>query len=822
MPKAELGLASIVEYSGDAITSGTLEGVIIGWNSGAERLYGYPANEAIGRTVWDVMGPLEGSDLVVRNIDKIKRGEVVGSFDTVHHTRDGRPLHVSVTLSPIKGPTDEVVGVLAINRDISEHKKAEEALHASETRFRTVIEQSPLSIHVFTPDGRSLRVNESWNELWNLGEGEEPEGTNVFEDEKLRDTRLTAYVEKSIADSHLVNTPSLHYEPARIGREGDPRWLQASVYPVRGEAGSMIEMVLVIEDVTERKHAEEALKESEERFRGTFEDAPIGMALVSLDRRYLRVNRAFCEMLGYSEEELLAKTSLVITHPDDLQASAERTRRALEEGDGSHVLEKRYIHADGHMVWSLSSVSLVRDSQGDPNHFVAMFEDISERKALEEQLRHRAFHDPLTDLPNRALFMNRLEHALSRLGRREEPIAVLFVDLNDFKSVNDSLGHEAGDDLLTEVAGRLKKCVRPEDTVARLGGDEFTVLLEGISHRDGAARAAERILEVLQEPFDLRGQEVFTGASIGITLVFTASEKPEDVLKNADLALYDAKKKGKAHYEFFEEEMSEQLRERLKLERDLRRAIEREEFRIYYQPKISIETGEIVSLEALVRWEHPERGLLEPDDFLAVAEGSGLIVQLGEWVLDEVCRQGRAWQERYSGHSPPRVCTNVSPKQFLRTNLVPRVIEALQKSGLRSGGLSLEVPESVLMEEAEANAEKLKALKELGIHIVIDDFGTAYSSLAHLKNFPVNILKIDRSLTLNLGEEPEDNAIVSAMIGLAKALGWAVTAQGVETEEQLELLRELGCDIVQGYYFTRPVTSEEATELLESNLLMQH
>jgi predicted signal transduction protein with EAL and GGDEF domain len=369
--------------------------------------------------------------------------------------------------------------------------------------------------------------------------------------------------------------------------------------------------------------------------------------------------------------------------------------------------------------------------------------------------------------------------------------------------------------LLIAAAERLRESVRPEDTVARLGGDEFTILLEGIVDRGGAARAAERISRSMQAPFTLDGREIFTGVSIGIALTDTVPEETEDLLKNADLALYSAKRKGRNRYEFFEEELNAQLREHLELEGDLRRAVEREEFIIYYQPKISINTGEIVSLEALVRWEHPKRGLLEPNEFLPVAEESNLIVRIGEWVLDEVCRQGWVWQEHYPEDSTPRVCTNISPRQFVYTNLVDRVAEALNKSGLEAGRLSLEIEEGVLMEDAEANVEKLTALNDLGIHIVIDDFGTAYSSLAQLKNFPLNILKIDRSLVIKLGEEPEDKAIVAAMIQLAQALGWAVTAQGVENYEQLAMLRELGCDIVQGYYFTRPVTAEEATAFLE-------
>jgi diguanylate cyclase (GGDEF)-like protein/PAS domain S-box-containing protein len=535
--------------------------------------------------------------------------------------------------------------------------------------------------------------------------------------------------------------------------------------------------------------------------------------------RYVLNNLSHVKALGASSSEEVAGKSDFDFYPKEL---AERYRTDEQEiiSSGRPLVgkEERSVNQEGNERWHWSTKVPLRDESGKVVGFVGMTRDITEQKTLETRLEHQAFHDSLTGLANRVLFMNRLEHALVRIDRREEPMAVLFMDLDNFKVINDSLGHEVGDLLLVEVSRRLKECVRPEDTVARFGGDEFVILLEGIMDLSGATRVADRINKVLTAPFHFEGHEVFVSISIGIAPAIKASGEPEDLLRNADLALYRAKKKGKAQYRFFDESMGTESLKRLKLESGLRKALEREEFRIYYQPKISISDNKIVSLEALIRWEHPERGLLEPDEFLPVAEESGLVVQIGEWVLDEVCRQGRDWQERFADESPPRVCTNVSARQFLQTDLVGRVTKSLQKSGLGAQGLSLEIPEGVLMDEPESNAEKLRALKDLGIHIVIDDFGTAFSSLSYLKNFPLNFLKVDRSLIAKLGDEPEDKAVVAAMINLAKGLGWAVTAQGVETKEQLALLRELGCDIVQGYYFSRPVMSEEATKLLEGDL----
>ena len=350
--------------------------------------------------------------------------------------------------------------------------------------------------------------------------------------------------------------------------------------------------------------------------------------------RYFKVNRALCEMLGYPEEELLEKNVLEIIHPEDRGISSEHARRALEEGLESYTLERRYVRADGFVVWNLTSVSLVRDSRGDPSHFVCLHQDVTERKALEERLRHRAFHDPLTDLPNRALFLDRLQHALARSGRLREPVAVLFVDLDDFKVVNDSLGHDAGNLLLAGIGERLRACVRPGDTVARLFGDEFAVLLEAPIGVEEARRVTGRFLVRLQEPFGLDGEEVHVTSSIGLVLSEEADEQPEELLRRADLAMYAAKNRGKARYEIFEPSMTAYASERLRLENELRRAVKNEEFEVYYQPIIELASDGIRGVEALLRWRHPERGIVPPLEFILLAEEIGLMRPVGQWVLE--------------------------------------------------------------------------------------------------------------------------------------------------------------------------------------------
>jgi diguanylate cyclase (GGDEF)-like protein len=444
---------------------------------------------------------------------------------------------------------------------------------------------------------------------------------------------------------------------------------------------------------------------------------------------------------------------------------------------------------------------------------VVTFKDITERKALEEQLQHQAFHDPLTDLPNRALFLDRLEHALTRADRLETKVAVLFTDLDNFKVINDSLGHKTGDRLLIAVAERLKTCLRPDDTVARLGGDEFTVLLEGVAGVSNAAEVAERIAEELQPPFVLDGQEVFVTTSTGIAVSSSAQEQPADLLRHADLAMYQAKSKGKACCEVFEPRMSIDALERLELESELRRALGREEFRVYYQPEILLESGEIVGLEALVRWEHPERGQLLPQEFLSIAEESNLILAIGRWVLREACNQLRTWQEQYPSTAPLVMGVNLSTREFFQPSLIADI---LRETGVDPQALQLEITEgAVAYNHAENANNTLRDLKALGVQLAIDDFGMGYSSLSYLKRFPVNVLKIDRSFVGELGKDLKDTKIVAAIIHLARALDLKVIAEGVETAEQAEQLRKMGCDMAQGYYFSEPLPSEAVSTLLQ-------
>ena len=570
-----------------------------------------------------------------------------------------------------------------------------------------------------------------------------------------------------------------------------------------------------------REEIERRLGNAEARYRALVEHIPAVTYVDAADEvsSAVYMSPQVEAMLGYAPEEWLVDREFFVKllHPDDRERVLAENKRTNESGEPFEA-EYRLIARDGHTVWVHDEAALVRDEEGRPLFWQGVMTDVTERKALEDRLRHQALHDPLTDLPNRALLMDRLRHALARAERRGEKVAVLFMDLDNFKHVNDSLGHEAGDRLLVEVAGRLRECLRDEDTLARLGGDEFVVLIEDRYAEEDAVNVVRRIAQVLRPPFLLDRREVFVTTSTGITFGASNGDRPEALLREADIAMYQAKDSGKNRHAVFRPEMSDLSSKRLTLEGELRRALERGEFVVHYQPKVLIESGEIVGMEALVRWEHPEQGLLLPSEFVPLAEETGLIVPIGGWVLGEACRQAKRWRELYPNDPRLAIYVNLSALQFHAPHLVGEVAGVLEDTGLDASSLALEITEGVAMEDAPSTMATLRALKDLGVKLAIDDFGTGYSSLSYLKRFPVDVIKVDRSIVEGMGHDRGDLAIVSATIALAHALGLEVIAEGVEAEEQVGELRALGCDFGQGDYWWRPSPTEEATALLEANL----
>jgi diguanylate cyclase (GGDEF)-like protein/PAS domain S-box-containing protein len=557
----------------------------------------------------------------------------------------------------------------------------------------------------------------------------------------------------------------------------------------------------------------EAMRESEARFRAVFEHSAVGIVLLDDDARILQTNAAFEVFLDYRGRDLAGRSLADLAATEHADVSDHLLRDVADGRRAVATAEVRFARRRGQVAWGALTVSQARETQAV--RLIAMVQDISERKTLEAQLLHQAFHDPLTELANRALFNDRLGHALSRTAREPGRVAVLLLDLDNFKTVNDTQGHAAGDRMLEAVATRLRGATRGCDTVARLGGDEFAVLLEQMHAAAGAQVVAERILEALHQPVELAlGRAVTVSASVGIA-IHGAEDGAEELLRNADVAMYEAKNRARGRWVVFDPDMHTSLVDRVSLEVDLRRAIERHQLALAYQPIVDLRSGQLTGVEALLRWTHPRRGEIPPMAFIPMAEETGLIITLGRWVLLEACRQAARWNAR-SGHPPLTITINLSGRQLLHETIVADVQDALVMSRLDPGCLILEITETVLMQDTDEVLPRLRALKGLGVRLAIDDFGTGYSSLSYLQQFPVDVLKIDQSFIDGLLRGTHDAALVRTIVSLAGTLTLRTIAEGVEDARQQEQLRDLGCDAAQGFLFSRPVSAQEFERLLNA------
>ncbi len=561
------------------------------------------------------------------------------------------------------------------------------------------------------------------------------------------------------------------------------------------------------------RRSEETLRESEARFRMVTEGALAGVYIIQ-DGKFPYVNPALAQILGYRPEELIDRLGpLDLVHPDDRDLVAGNIRRRLEGQAEGLQYTFRALRKDGQIV-HCEVLGCRADYQGQPAILGTLL-DITERVKAEEQLQLNAFHDALTGLPNRALFTDRLGRVMARSKRHNSYLyAVLFLDLDHFKNINEGLGHVVGDQLLIAIADRLRRVLRPGDTLSRLGSDEFAILLDTISDVSDASRVASRVQKQLALPFYLSGNEVYISASIGIALSTTGNEQPRDLLRDAETAMYRAKEKGPALYEIFDAAIHKRAVARLQLETELRRAVELQEFCIHYQPIVSLSNDMIAGFEALVRWQHPERGLVFPADFIPLAEETGLIIAIDQWVLREACRRMRAWQGKYAGERPLTLSVNLSSKDFMLPDLIDQIGQVLHQTGYAAHCLRLELTESVIMADAESTIHTLQQLKALGVRLQVDDFGTGFSSLNYLHRLPIDTLKIDRSFVSRMCSDPDTEKIVQIIISLADGLGKDVIAEGVETAGQLAKLRKLGCLYAQGYYFSKPVSGEAAERLI--------
>jgi diguanylate cyclase (GGDEF)-like protein/PAS domain S-box-containing protein len=701
-----------------------------------------------------------------------------------------------------------------LEEEINERKRTESALVKSEGFLNTVFDSIRDPFCIIDTDYRIVRANEAYAQMKQISL-ENLIGETCYE---------SLYGRSSICDACTAQKTFLTGSPyakgkGEITQAGVKAWREIYTYPVHDAKHNVAHVIIHTWDVTERKKAEDALRESEERYALAASGANDGLWDWDLRTDKIFYSHRWKTMLGYGEKEIrnLPEEWFSRVHPED-HAELESKISAHVSGKSPHFEgEFRIRHKDETHRWVLCRGLAVRKIDGQAYRMAGSQTDITQRKKAEEQLVYDAFHDALTGLPNRALFMDRLQHVLTTSRRRTDTrYAVLFLDMDRFKIINDSLGHTVGDQLLVVVGRQLSDCVRPGDTVARLGGDEFAVLLENINELADALDVTERILKKLLAPLHVMDHEVFTSGSIGVALGSDRYERPEQVLRDADIAMYEAKAKGSAGYEIFDIAMHASIIDRQQLEADLRGAMERKELLLHYQPIINLKEHRLVGFEVLVRWNHPKRGLLYPMEFIPLAEENGQINILGEWILRQACREMCQIQGRYPTQPPLRMSVNISGKQFTQHDFAATVAGILRETGLDPQTLVLELTESMLMENVDTAVATMKQLRSQGVHIHIDDFGTGYSSLSYLHNFPIDALKIDRTFINKLSADGRNQEIILSIISLANSLNFDVIAEGVELTHQLSTIEEMHCQYGQGYLFAQPMGQHEIDAWVQS------
>lgn len=698
---------------------------------------------------------------------------------------------------------ESIRGALLVSR-----RRTQDALHASDARFRAVFDAAAVGMGVGDLDGRILEVNRALLDMLGYS-AEEMRQMKVGQLTHPDDVASVWELYQALVEG---KHDSFHTEKRYFCKDGGTIWCNLTVSLIRDAAGKPRYQIAMMENVTERRRVEDALHRSEARFRALVQNASDVITILDADATVRFESPAIQRVLGYQPDELVGTSAFDLVHPDDLPSLSSTFANVIDDPQAIRTVEFRCHHHDGTWRWlSATCTNLLADPA--VSGVVVNSRDISRSKAIEAQLWHQAHHDSLTGRPNRVLLMDRLQRVLEQRGHQK--VAVLFLDLDSFKVVNDSLGHEYGDRLLVAVADRLSSYLGSKHLLARFGGDEFTVVLEGITAESDATRMAERLQAALASPFTLKGDKVLVSAGVGIVLSSDELPTPADLLRAADVALYRAKTNGKGSRAVFDPVHDAAALAQLNQEQDLRLALERGELRLHYQPKIELASGRMVGVEALVRWQHPTAGLVSPSDFINLAEETGLILPLGLWVLEQACRQVMAWQKDSAADGVPELSVNVSPVQLRHSELVSDIERILRDTGFPPDHLVLEITEQGLVDTTEATDRAVEALLALGMRLAIDDFGSYRAGLGYIRRWPINILKLDRTLVAELGKNERSRAVGGAVIALAQTLGMTVTGEGIETADQLATLRELKCDSGQGYYFSPALPPDELATLLE-------
>lgn len=835
---------SVFRSINDAVLVINRYGVIDRVNPATCELTGFSSAELIGNSL----------EVLTRNRRLFKRvfSETLGGqklrtrFEMFCKRRDGSRFPVSISTSTIYDPQTQAHKLVCVARDISERKRLEAESRAMSRIVHGVSTTANLDELFALIHGAIRKIVYAENFFVALFDPATEMLTMQFWVDKVDPMppplkvgrSLSAYVFRKGEPMLLTDADAKKIiesgEVESVGTDS-PIWLGVPLKTPNGPIGVLvvqdyensdtysqrdIDLLSAVADqiavAIERKRNEDALKLSQERFELVTRATSDAVWDWNLYSDEIWWNEGVTKLFGYSSEEMGTEKEAwrLRLHPDDRERVLRDLSNHIDSGKANWAAEYRFQRKDRTYAFVIDRGYVVYDENEMPVRMIGSLMDVTDRKLLEDQLTHQALHDPLTKIANRALFQDRVDHALAKLPRIKGQLAVLFLDLDNFKAINDSLGHAAGDKLLVAVAERLQDCLRTTDTAARLGGDEFAVLCESVTRVEEAVMIAERILSVFQQPFIIDGKETHVGTSIGIAASSEEASDSESLQRNADLAMYLAKNDGKGGYVVFEPKMREALMERIELEEDLRRGIDNREFIIHYQPILELNSTKMLGMEALVRWVHPRFGLLSPMKFIPLAEETNLIVPLGAWVLREACRQAQEWREEFRNLSDFSLTVNISIRQFQQKELVDVVSRALLASGLPARCLILEITESFMMQDTEVTIAKLQLLKDLGVRLAIDDFGTGYSSLSYLQRFPIDILKIDKSFIDKLGQGSEGNAVAKAIIMMGDSLNLKTIAEGIEHPNQIGELQNLGCGAGQGFHFAKPLSQDDMTKFL--------
>jgi diguanylate cyclase (GGDEF)-like protein/PAS domain S-box-containing protein len=807
----ETARAAALLLSGNSVVITDRAGTVLWVNPAFTRVTGYSADEAIGRTprLWSSGNHPQQ---FYKNLwDTILAGQPWHGT-IVNRRKDGALYSEEMTIIPILSHDGQILNFASIKQDVTEHEQDTEKLRHSEHRCRILFENSLAGVFRAVAGGKLLDCNPAFAALLGYSSREE------LLQHSTADILYDPAEERAMLGRLAKHETLGNFEIRLKRKDGTPVWVLQNVALAAAENGQPPILEGTALDISRRRHAEQELREREDKLRLILESTAEAICGIDDQNRCTFSNSAAVRLLGYKNaEELLGRNMHNLIHHTRLDGTPVAANdclisQAVASGQGAHSDSEVFWKADG-TSFPVEYWCYPQWKEGRVVGGVVAFVDITERKQAAEQIQYLAYYDAVTGLPNRTLLEDRLSKALASARRRKEKIAVIFLDLDQFKIINDSLGHTAGDLLLKEVASRLKTWLREQDTVARLGGDEFVLVLNAVKEIGDAAVAAKRILDTMAAPFSLQGRSLSISCSLGISIFPDHGDDPAAMIQNADTAMYCAKDNGRNTFQFFTSEMNAQVLERLNLETSLRFALERNELFLMYQPQMDISTGAITGAEALLRWQHPELGLVPPDKFIRIAENSGLIVPIGEWVMRTACLQARQWQDQGLPAIP--VAVNVSAVQFRQEGFLNLVKKVLHDTGLPPQYLELELTESLIMSNADVILSALRELKDIGVKLSIDDFGTGYSSLSYLRHFPVYKLKVDRSFVRDVTANADGAAITSTIISMAKSLNLKVIAEGVESEEQVSFLSRHRCDEIQGYYFSKPLREEDFAARLQ-------